>query len=65
MATTKIREKNNPTMGKNLLTTIFKRTIGIYTHIDDVVSRDKQGICDLALLPPHVTWAVTQEKHLR
>ena len=26
----------------NLLTAIFKRTTGIYTHIDDIVSRDKQ-----------------------
>ena len=31
-----------------LLTAIFKRTMGIYTHIDDVVSRDKHGICDWA-----------------
>ena len=33
---------------------IFKRTMGIYTHTDDVVSRDKHGICDLAILPLHV-----------
>ena len=25
--------------------------MGIYTHIDDVVSRDKHGICDWVLLP--------------
>ena len=37
----------------------------IYTHIDDTESRDKHRICDLALLPLHVTPAVTQEKHLR
>ena len=54
MATTKIRE-TNPTMEKkNLLTAIFKRTMGIYTHIDDVVSRDKHGICDWVLLPLRV-----------
>jgi len=40
---------------KNLLTAIFKRTMGIYTHIDDVVSRDKHGICEWALLPLRVT----------
>ena len=44
-----------------LLTAIFKRTMGIYTHIDDVVSRDKHGICEWALLPLRVT--LTQEKH--
>ena len=27
---------------EKILTTIFKRTMGIYTHIDDIVSRDKQ-----------------------
>ena len=54
MATTKIHE-TNPTKGnKNLLTAIFKRTVGIYTHIDDVVSRDKHGISDWALLPLRV-----------
>ena len=37
----------------------------IYTHTDDTESRDKHRICDLALLPLHVTPAVTQEKHLR
>ena len=40
-----------PTKEKNLLTMIFKCTMGIYTHIDDAVSRDKHGICDWALLP--------------
>ena len=54
MATTKIRKKN-PTKKKNLLIAIFKRTMGIYTHIDDVVSRDKHEICDWALLPLRVT----------
>ena len=39
----------------NLLTAIFKRTMGIYTHIDDVVSRDTHGICERALLPLRVT----------
>ena len=43
--------ETNPTKGKNLLTTIFKHTMGIYTHIDDVVSRDKHAICNWALLP--------------
>ena len=45
-----IQERKN-----NLLTAIFKRTMGIYTHIDDVVSHDKHGICDWALLPLRVT----------
>ena len=54
MATTKIRE-TNPTKEKKNLTTIFKRTMGIYTDIDDVVSRDKHGICEWALLPLRVT----------
>ena len=45
-----VRYGNN----KNLLTAIFKCTMGIYTHIDDVVSRDKHGICDWALLPLRV-----------
>ena len=40
-----------PTKKKNLLTMIFKHTIGIYTHTDDVVSRDTHGICEWALLP--------------
>ena len=40
---------------ENLLTAIFKRTMGIYTHIDDVVSRDTHGICEWALLPLRVT----------
>ena len=31
---------------ENLLTAIFKRTMGIYTHIDDIVSRDTHGICE-------------------
>ena len=34
---------------------IFKHTKGIYTHIDDVVSHDKHGICECALLPLRVT----------
>ena len=38
-----------------LLTAIFKRTMGIYTHIDDVVSRDKHGIFEWVLLPLRVT----------
>ena len=54
MAKTKICE-TNPTKKKNLLTAIFKRTMGIYTHIDDVMSRDMQGICEWAILPLHVT----------
>ena len=29
--------------------------MGIYTHIDDVVSRDKHGICEWVLLPLRVT----------
>ena len=53
-AKTKIR-KTNPTKKKNLLTAIFKRTMGIYTHIDDVMSRDTHGICERALLPLRVT----------
>ena len=36
---------------KNLLTAIFESTMGIYTHTDDVVSCDKHGICEWALLP--------------
>ena len=40
---------------KNLLTIIFKHTMGIYTHTDDVVSRDTHGICEWALLPVRVT----------
>ena len=39
---------------KNLLTAIFKCTMGIYTHIDDV-SRDTHGICERVLLPLRVT----------
>ncbi len=52
---TKIRETNPTKKKKNLLTAIFKRTMGIYTHIDDVVSRDTHGICERALLPLRVT----------
>ena len=40
---------------KNLLTAIFKCTMGIYTYIDDVVPRDTHGICEWALLPLPVT----------
>ena len=47
--------RNKSNRKKNLLTAIFKRTMGIYTHIDDIVSRDTQGICEWALLPLHVT----------
>ena len=47
--------RNKSNKEKNLLTAIFKLSRGIYTHIDDVVSRNKQGICDLALLPLRVT----------
>ena len=50
----KIHE-TNPTKKKNLLTAIFKRNMGIYTHTDDVVSRDTHGICERALLPLRVT----------
>ena len=39
----------------NILTAIFKRTMGIYTHTDDVVSHDTHGICEWALLPLCVT----------
>ena len=38
-----------------LLTVIFECTMGIYTHIDDVVSHDTHGICEWALLPLCVT----------
>ena len=56
----KIRETNPTTKKKSsivlqLLTTIFKRNMGIYTHIDDVVSHDTHGICEWALLPLRVT----------
>ena len=34
---------------------IFKRTMDIYTHTDDVVSCDTHEICDWALLPLRVT----------
>ena len=34
---------------------IFKRTMGIHTHTDDVMSHDKHGIRDWALLPQRVT----------
>ena len=54
MAKTKICE-TNPTKKKNLLTAIFKCTMGIYAHTDDVVSRDKHGICEWALLPLRIT----------
>ena len=48
------RDKSNKEK-KILLTAIFKRTMVIYTHIDDVVSRDTHGICEWALLPLRVT----------
>ena len=38
-----------------LLTAIFKHTMGIYTHIDDVVSHDMHGMCEWVLLPLCVT----------
>ncbi len=47
--------RNKSNKEKNLLTAIFKRTMGIYTHIDDVVSRDTHGICERALLPLRIT----------
>ena len=40
---------------KQIQTTIFKGTMGIYIPIDDVVSRDKQEFVILALLPRRVT----------
>ena len=49
-----LRNKSNKEK-KNLLTAIFKRSMGIYTYIDDVVSRDTHGICERALLPLRVT----------
>ena len=49
------RNKSNKEKKKNLLTAIFQRTMGIYTHIDDVMSRDKHGICEWVLLPLRVT----------
>ena len=49
-----LRNKSNKEK-KNLLIVIFKRSMGIYTHIDDVVSRDTHGICERALLPLRVT----------
>ena len=48
------RNKSNKEK-KKILTAIFKCTMGIYTHIDDVVSRDTHGICERALLPLRVT----------
>ena len=42
--------RNKSNKEKNLLTTIFKRT-----HIDDVVSRDKHGICEWAFLLLRIT----------
>ena len=47
--------RNKSNKEKNLLTAIFKRSMGIYTHIDDVVWRDTHGICERALLPLRVT----------
>ena len=46
---------NKSNKEKILLTAIFKCTMGIYTHTDDVVSRDTHGICEWALLPLCVT----------
>ena len=57
------RNKSNKEK-KNLLTAIFKRTMGIYTHIDDVVSCDTHGICERALLPLCVTlWRRRNMRH--
>ena len=36
------KSNNGEREREKILTTIFKRTMGIYTHIDDIVSRDKQ-----------------------
>ena len=47
--------RNKSNKEKNLLTAIFKHTMGIYTHTDDIVSRDKHGICEWALLPLRIT----------
>ena len=49
-----LRNKSNKGK-KKILTVIFKRTMGICTHIDDVMSHDKHGTCDWALLPLRVT----------
>ena len=48
-----LRNKSNKE--KKILTTTFKHTMGIYIHIDDIVSRDKHGICEWAVLPLRVT----------
>ena len=48
-----LRNKSNKE--KNLLTMIFKCTMGIDTHIDDIVSCDTHGICEWEFLPLRVT----------
>ena len=48
---------------KNLLTAIFKCTMGIYTHIDDVVSHDTHGICEWEFLPLCVTLRRRRNMH--
>ena len=47
--------RNKSNKEKKILTAIFKHTMGIYTHIDDIVSCDTHGICERALLPLRVT----------
>ncbi len=55
---------NKSNKEKNLLTAIFKCTMGIYTHIDDIVSRDTHGICERALLLLRVTlWHRRNMRH--
>ena len=61
----KILQNKSNKVKKNLLTAIFNRTMGIYTHIDDFVSRDKHGICEWALLPLRVMlWRRRNERRL-
>ena len=62
MAKTKIYE-TNPTKKKNHLTAIFKRTMGIYTHIDDVVSRDTHAWNLWMGTFTTARHVLTQEKH--
>ena len=55
MATTKIRETNR-TKKKKSSNRDFQMYHGhLHTHTDDVMSRDKHGICEWALLPLRVT----------
>ena len=46
--------RNKSNKEKNLLTAIFKCTMGI-DDIDDIVSYDKHGICEWVILPLCVT----------